>query len=87
MHTAIYGCPPPRIYDKIVANLCKIVDWYIEDHFSYIRVFSCSIPPHALPELLPDRLVCCEVAHQNVLGGISKELKAVQIKVCPSFPL
>jgi hypothetical protein len=87
MHIAIYGCPPPRISDQIVANLGKIADWYIEEHFSYIRVFGCSVPPHALPMFLPDRLVCREVAHQTVLGGISKELKALQKKVWPTFPL
>jgi hypothetical protein len=70
MHTAIYGYPPPRISDKIVTNLGRIADWYIEEHFSYIRVFGCSVPPHALPQFLPDRLVCHEVAHQTVLGGL-----------------
>jgi hypothetical protein len=74
--TPIYGYPPPRISDKVVTNLGRIADWYIEEHFSYIRVFGCSVPPHALPQFLPDRLVCREVAHQTVLGGISKELKA-----------
>jgi hypothetical protein len=69
MHTAIYGYPPPRISDKIVANLGNIDDWYIGDHFSYIRVFGCSVPPHALPEFLPYRLMCHEVAHQIVHGG------------------
>jgi hypothetical protein len=80
MHIAIYDCPPPRISDKIVTNLGKITNWYIEEHFSYIRVFGCSVPPHALPKFLPDRLVCREVAHQTVLGGINKELKATQKK-------
>jgi len=54
MHVARYGCPPPRISDKIVTNLGKIVDWYIEEDFSYIRVFGCSVPPHPLPKFLPD---------------------------------
>jgi hypothetical protein len=54
MHTTIYGFSPPRISDKIVANLGNIVDWYIEEHFSYIRVFGCSVLPHALPKFLPD---------------------------------
>jgi hypothetical protein len=31
--------------------------------------------------------VCQEVAHQTVLGGISKELKAAHKKVWPAFPL
>ena len=81
MHTAIYGYPPPRISNKIVTNLGDIVDWYVEENFSYIRVFSCLVPPHALPQFLPDRLVCREVAHQTVHGGISKEMKAIQKKV------
>jgi hypothetical protein len=31
--------------------------------------------------------VCHKVAHQTVHGGISKELKAVQKMVWPTFPL
>ena len=75
LHTAIYGYPPPKISNKIVVNLGKIADWYIEEHFSYIRVFDCSVPPHGLIEFLLYRLVFHEVAHQTVHGGISKELK------------
>jgi hypothetical protein len=62
MQTSIYGYPPPRISDKIVTNLGRIKDWYIEEHFSYIRVFGCLVPPYALLQFLPDRLVCREVA-------------------------
>jgi hypothetical protein len=46
-----------------------------------------SLPPGALPKFLPDRLVCREVSYQTVTGGISKELKATQKKVWPTFPL
>jgi hypothetical protein len=87
IHITIYGCPPPSISDHIVANLGKIADWYIEEHFSYIKVFRCSVPPHALPMFLPNQLVCREVAHQTVLGGLRKDLKAVQKKVWSTFPL
>jgi hypothetical protein len=87
MHTAIYGYPPPRIFNKIATNLGKRVDWYVEENFSYIRVFDCSVPPHALPQFFPDQLVCHEVAHQIVHGGISKELKAIQKRVWPIFPV
>jgi hypothetical protein len=70
-----------------MGNLGKLADWFIEENFSYIRVFGCSVPPHALPRFLPDRLVCREVAYQTVTGGINKELKAVQKKVWPTFPI
>ena len=68
-------------------NLKTVADWFIEEKFSYIRVFRCSILPHALPKFLPDRLVSREVAYQMISGGIGKELKAVQKKFWPYFPL
>jgi hypothetical protein len=45
IHITLYSFTPPRISDRIMANLGKIVDWYIEENFSYIRVFGCSVPP------------------------------------------
>jgi hypothetical protein len=38
-----------------------------------------------LPKFLPDRLVCREVAHQIVKGGIGIELKTTQKKSWPIF--
>jgi hypothetical protein len=58
IHIDLYGFPPPRISDRIMGNLGKIEDWYIEENFSYIRVFGCLAPPHPLSRFLPDRLVC-----------------------------
>ena len=31
--------PPQKILEKIIGNLGAIADWYIEESFSYIRVF------------------------------------------------
>jgi hypothetical protein len=76
VHIALYGFPPPQILDKIMGNLGKIEDWFIEEIFSYIKVFGCSVSPHSLPRFLPDWLVCREVAYQTVTGGNSKELKS-----------
>jgi hypothetical protein len=87
MHIAIFGHSPPRISDTVVANQDKVPDRYIEEHFSYIRFFGCPVPPYALPQFLPDRLVCCEVGQKTVLGGNRKEIRAVKKKVWPSFEL
>jgi hypothetical protein len=46
-----------------------------------------SVPPHALPLLIPDRLACHEITRQTVIGGISKELKGYSKKVWPPFPI
>jgi hypothetical protein len=87
MHKLFFGCEPPRISDAVIESLKSVADWFIEENFSYIRVYGCSIPPHALPKFLPDRLVCREVAHQIAKGGIGLELKALQKKAWPSFPV
>jgi len=87
IHIALYGFPPPQISERIIGNLGKITYWYIEENFCYIRVFGCSVPPHALLNFLPDQLVCREVAYQTVTVGINKELKETQKKVWPTFPL
>jgi hypothetical protein len=75
MHVTIFGNPPPRISDSIAVNLSSMSDWYVEAEFSYIRVFDASVPLHALPLFIPDRLACHEIARQTVIGGISKEIK------------
>jgi hypothetical protein len=87
LHQMLYGCAPPRISELVIGSLRAVADWFIEENFSYIRVFRCSIPPHALPKFLPDRLVCREVAHQIVIGGIGIELKTAQKKSWPVFPI
>jgi len=70
-----------------VGNLKVIIDWFIKEGFSYVRVFRCSIPPHALLKFLLDRLVCREVAYQIIAGGIDKELKEAHKNFWPIFPL
>jgi hypothetical protein len=47
LHVTIFGHPPPRISDSIAVNLSSIADWYVEEEFSYLRVFGASVPPHA----------------------------------------
>jgi hypothetical protein len=87
LHRMFFGCEPPRISHTVMENIKTVADWFIEEHFSYVRVFGCAIPPHALPKILPDRLICREIAYQLVNGGIGIELKAQQKKSWPYFPV
>ena len=50
IHITLYSFPPPRISERIMDNLGKITDLYIEENFSYIRIFGCLVPPHVLPK-------------------------------------
>jgi hypothetical protein len=78
LHVTIFGLLPPRISDGMAANLNHITDWYVEEEFSYLRVFGATVPPLALPQFIPDKLACREIARQTVIGGVSKELKHQQ---------
>jgi hypothetical protein len=64
-----------------------VVDWYIEEEFSYIRVFGTYVPPYDLSLFLPDKLVRREIPRKIVLSGIRKELKGVSKKVWTPFPI
>ena len=87
MHKMFFGYDPPHISKIVSKNLKPIEDWFIEESFSYIRVYGCSIPPHGIPKFLLDRLVCREGAHKIVKGGIRIELKEAQKKSWPIFPV
>jgi hypothetical protein len=87
MHKLFFRCEPPHISNAVIESLKSVADWFIEENFSSVRVYGCSIPPYALPKFLPDRLICREVAHQLAKGGIGLELKALQKKAWPSFPV
>jgi hypothetical protein len=83
----LYGCAPPHISESVIGNLKAVSDRFIEENFSYIRVFRCSISPHALLKFLPNRLVCREVAHQIITGKFGIELKTSQKNFWPVFPV
>jgi hypothetical protein len=87
LHVPIFGNPPPMISDSIVTNLSSIADWYVEEKFSYLRVFGASVPPHAFPLFIPDKLAYREVARQTIIGGIDKDLNGYSKKVWPPFPV
>jgi hypothetical protein len=87
LHVTIFSHLPPRILEIIVVNMISIVDWYVEAKFSYLKVFSASVPPHALPLFIPNRMACHEITKKTVLGGVRKELKGYSKKVWPPFPI
>jgi len=87
IHETLYGNPPPRISKKIMENLGTIEDRYIEEIFSYIRVYGCFTSLHALPKLFPYRMICKEVAYQIVSMDITNELKETKKSVWPTYPI
>jgi hypothetical protein len=87
MHVTIFGNPLPTISNNIAVNLSSVANWYVEEEFSYIKVFGASIPLHSLPLFILNRLACRKITRKTVIGGISKELKGFSKKVWPPFPI
>jgi hypothetical protein len=63
---------------------CRLV---YRGYFFLYQILWLFSSPHALPKTIPDRLVCGEVAYQTVSEGITKELKATQKRVWPTYPI
>jgi hypothetical protein len=87
LHVTIFGHLPPKISDTIMVNLSSIADWYVEAEFSYLRIFGASVPLHALPLFIPNRLACRKISRQTVISGVSKELKGYYKNLWPPFPI
>ena len=62
LHITLFGLSPTHISDSIAVNLSHIADWYVEEEFSYLRVFGAVVPPLALKLFIPDKLACREIA-------------------------
>jgi hypothetical protein len=56
MHKMFHGCEPPRISESVSGNLKEISDWFVDENFSYIRVYGCSIPPSRTSEIPPRQI-------------------------------
>ena len=66
LHTLLFGYPPPKILELVVSSLKEIVDWYVFEKYSYIRVYGCQDSSHSLPTFIPDRFLLKEIAYQIV---------------------
>jgi hypothetical protein len=44
VHQMLYGYTPPRISDSVIGNIKLVADWFIEENFSYMRVFRMLYP-------------------------------------------
>jgi hypothetical protein len=53
LHQLLYGYPPPRFSNDAMERISYVCDWFIEEYFSYIRMYGCEAPPHALPSYVP----------------------------------
>jgi hypothetical protein len=87
LHELIFGQAPLIFSLQMIKYLEKVADWFVEEYFSYIRVFGSQVSPHALPRFVSDKLVLREVAYQIATNSISKELRNNSKKQWPYYPV
>jgi hypothetical protein len=63
----IFGQECPRLSKKEKNILTCIGNWYLEEKYTYLRIYGAMIPPHVLPIYVPDSLVIEEICYQNVM--------------------
>jgi hypothetical protein len=56
LHLLLKNLPAPRFSQEAMNAIKEIGDWFIDDEFSYIRIFGCEGPPHLFPRYVPDRI-------------------------------
>jgi len=56
-------------------DLQRVWNWFIEELFTYVRVYGSLAHPHVLPLFIPYKILRIEIAYQIVRFDISKILK------------
>jgi hypothetical protein len=80
LHLILKNQPAPRFTQEAIDVIKEIGDWFIDEEFSYIRIYGCEGAPHLLPRYVPDRLALREIAYQIVGVGIVASLSRSQKK-------
>lgn len=67
--------------------LLKVGDYFVEEIFTYIRVWWSNGCLNVLPHYVLDKLLSREISYKTVGTGITLELKKSSKKFSPKFPL
>jgi hypothetical protein len=58
----------PRFTQEAMDAIKEIGDWFLDEEFSYIRIYGCEGAPHILPRYVPNRLALREITYQTMVG-------------------
>lgn len=63
---AIFNKPAPQLSDEISIDLTSIGNWFVEEIFTYVKLFGSTIDPYVLPLYIPDKLLAKEIIYQII---------------------
>jgi hypothetical protein len=85
LYIVLFNEPTPRFAQEARNNIKEIGDWFLDDNFSYIRIYGCAVTPHLLPKYVRDRLVLRDIAFQIVSTRITRSLFSNSNELWPLF--
>jgi len=83
----IFNKKAPRFSQEAATDLLAIGKYFIEEWFTYIRVFCSTADPHVLPLYVFDKLLAREIAYQTIGKGLTKILKDGKKSLWPTLPI
>lgn len=86
VYIIIYKQQPIRISTEAMQAIKEIGDWYIEKHYTYIRIYGSIGAPHLLLKYIPKKLLIRETAYQTVDVGVTSLLSLNSKRYWPKFP-
>jgi hypothetical protein len=63
LHLILKNPLAPRLTQEAIDTIKENGDWFIDEEFSYVRIYGCEGAPHILPRYVLDRLVLREIAY------------------------
>ena len=64
-----------RFSQEAATDLLAVRKYFVEDGFTYIRVFGSTVNPHVLPLYVSDKLLAMEFTYQTIGKDLTKVLK------------
>ena len=87
LHQFIFNKKAPMFSKEVATDLLVVGKYFVEEWFTYIRVFGSTMNPHVLPLYVFGKLLAREISHQIVGKGLTKTLKDNKKPLWPSFPI
>ena len=66
LNQIIFNKKAPRFSQEAKADLLIVGNKFIEEWFTYIRVFGSTVDPHVLPLYVSNKLLAREIAYQTM---------------------
>lgn len=85
LHQIIFNKKAPRFPQEATTDLLFVKKYFIEEWFTYIRVFGSTTDPHVLPLYVSGKLLAREIAYQTMGKGLTKVLKYCKKSLWPIF--